>query len=54
MNKARIVRDEENNVYLEVTHLNSKIYFLIIGFDCDIEGKIEALSKDFLVNLKGE
>lgn len=56
MNTARIVRDNENNVYLEVKGepLGGAIYFKIEEFTTELIGKIINLSDNFLINLKGE
>ena len=55
MNKAQIVKDNANYVYLKVEGkpLTHAVYFKIEEFITSPEGKIIGLSKSFLINLKG-
>ena len=56
MNKARIVRDKDNEVYLVISGkpINKEIYFHIDEFVTEIVGKSIKLSKVFDIDLKAK
>jgi hypothetical protein len=56
MNKAKIVKDNDNEVYLVISGkpLDGEIYFHIDEFTTEVVGKIVKLSKEFDINLREE
>ena len=52
-NKAQIIKDHNNNLYLKVELVDSYVYFKIEEYNTKPEGKIVKLSDNFLINLKG-
>ena len=52
-NKAQIIKDRNNYIYLKVELADNYVYFKIEEYNTKPEGKIVKLSDNFLINLKG-